>query len=75
MSETTVQKYTEAPKKRGSAPISLADHGGKMYVVDGHHRIAAARRRGDTSIKVDIYGRHAGRNWIEDTVGNLESGR
>jgi ParB/Sulfiredoxin domain len=27
-------------------PISIVEHDGKKYIVDGHHRVAAARRAG-----------------------------
>lgn len=56
MSAKTVEHYVANPdanlKDYQGAPM-VVSHRGQNVVWAGHHRIAAARRRGDTTMKVD----------------------
>lgn len=47
-SRRLVDSLTESMKKNGwqGAPIEAIEHNGYRYIVDGHHRVAAARRAG-----------------------------
>lgn len=40
-------------QRRGSAKLPVVfQHQGQQYIMDGHHRVAAAMRRGDASMPV-----------------------
>ena len=43
-----VQEIIEDPSTGGSKPLFFVRSGGKTYVMNGHHRIAAMLRQGDT---------------------------
>jgi hypothetical protein len=47
-SSRTVMEIRDSMRQGGwqGAPVSVYEHGGRRYIVDGHHRIAAARRAG-----------------------------
>lgn len=51
-----VEKYKSNPRIGGvqafEGPINLVKHQGKVYQGEGHHRMAAARARGQKTIKV-----------------------
>ncbi|MFE7130735.1 RHS repeat-associated core domain-containing protein [Streptomyces sp. NPDC057638] len=47
-SKRNVDNLTSSMKQGGwqGDPIKVAQHGGELYVLDGHHRVAAAKRAG-----------------------------
>ena len=50
-------------------PIKYVEHNGQMYVVDGHHRLLAAKRLGITEVpieRVDLP--YAGYKTIDDLL-------
>ncbi len=58
-SEETIQRYFDVmidENARDSFPpiLLLRDHDGRMWLVDGHHRVMAAKRRKFTMIKATI---------------------
>lgn len=50
LDERRVGRYL---KSGGSEPY-VVEHRGHLYVADGHHRAAAAHRRGETHIRVRV---------------------
>ena len=57
MSQFQVDHYTERKAMRSHTPVEIYHHEGKMWLGEGHHRIAAARAKGQKSIGVVHYGR------------------
>jgi hypothetical protein len=51
-----VRSYAAMGRIAGDHDISIHHMDGKMYVADGHHRIAAARQRGQKTITATHYG-------------------
>ncbi len=49
-----------------SSTINVATHEGKHYIIDGHHRVLAARLRGDKEISA----RHINLDQIENPYDN-----
>ena len=47
-SSRLVRQYAESMRTGGwqGGPIKVVEHNGKRYVIDGHHRVEAARRAG-----------------------------
>jgi RHS repeat-associated protein len=55
------------------APIAVVVHEGSRYVVDGHHRLAAASRAGIRSVPiVEVQLPFAGYHGVDDLVGFVE---
>jgi uncharacterized protein (DUF1015 family) len=45
-----------ATKSRDTMPTPIAAHVGERYVIqDGHHRVAAAIKRGNKTIRLKVY--------------------
>ena len=55
--------------------IDVVEHQGKRYVIDGHHRLVAAKRTG-TNVKInivkDIPNHHSDFNSVQDVVQSAE---
>ena len=49
-----VEKYSSGAKSLDRSPPEVVRHQGNHLVLNGHHRIAAARQRGQSRIKVNI---------------------
>ena len=50
-------------------PISYIEYNGQMYVVDGHHRLSAAKRLGLTEVPIrEVELPYAGYNTIDDLL-------
>jgi hypothetical protein len=56
-SSRLVQQYAESMRKGGwqGDPIEVVEHKGKRYILDGHHRVEAARRAG-IDVQYEIVG-------------------
>lgn len=57
-----VEYYADKPGRasatsRDVGPVEIYEHDGKTWVGEGHHRIAAARSRGQRSMRVKRYGK------------------
>ena len=52
-SETTIAEYTRQPERRRGTP-SVFRHQGKHYIMNGHHGLAGALRRGDSHADVQM---------------------
>lgn len=51
-----VRGYAAQGRIRGDHEIAVHHFGGKIYVGDGHHRIAAALQKGQKTITATHYG-------------------
>lgn len=51
-----VREYAAQPRIRADHEIAVHHYGGKVFVGDGHHRIAAALSRGQKTITATHYG-------------------
>lgn len=49
----TIRRYTKHPESR-KGPITMFRHQGKHYLFNGHHGTAAALRRGDSHLDVEM---------------------
>lgn len=47
-------EYAKTRKFKDKRPINVYHHEGKHYVVDGYHRLIAAKLHGETHIKAHI---------------------
>ncbi|MBU3131869.1 ParB/RepB/Spo0J family partition protein [Clostridium gasigenes] len=70
MGKNKFNKFVETIKKEGiKEPIKYVEYNGKKYVVDGHHRLQAAKRAGIGDVpveKVDLP--YLGYKTIEDLL-------
>jgi ParB-like chromosome segregation protein Spo0J len=60
------------------SPIDVAAHEGSLYIIDGHHRVAAAKRAGiDVPYRVMTMTQLRDRGWtsIEDIVSAFANTR
>ena len=68
--EFSIDKLVDNIKINGiQEPIKYVEYNGQMYVVDGHHRLLAAKKLGLTEIsveKVDLP--YAGYNTVDDLL-------
>ena len=44
------EMMVKLPKGGGGAPIQAVRYGGETYILDGHHRVVAMDKRGDTGV-------------------------
>lgn len=62
-----VQEYVERPGLKSAAthsgfgkaydsPVEVYSHGGNIWVGDGHHRLAAAMKKGQKTARARLYG-------------------
>ena len=54
LSPKTVNKYAKDNPDDGTYTPDVYERGGKLYIADGHHRIVAAMKRGEKTIKVSV---------------------
>lgn len=57
-------------------PIDVVQHNGKNFIIDGHHRAAAARRTGaqvDINVVDDIAGHRSNFNNLGDVLKSAET--
>lgn len=52
----SVDSYAAQKRIRGDHDVEIYHLGGKAYVGDGHHRLAAARQKGQKSMTVTHFG-------------------
>jgi len=72
-SSRRVHKFAESMRKGGwqGDPIKVVEHNGKRYIIDGHHRVEAARRAGiDVQYKIASPSEMAERGYksIDDVI-------
>lgn len=56
MSQEMVDHYVSMRRMDAGHSVEIYHHGGKSWVGDGHHRIAAARAKGQKTLGVIHYG-------------------
>ena len=70
LSNKQMNALTDDIKVNGiQEPIKYVEYDGQMYVVNGHHRLLAAKRLGLTEVPIEkVYLPYAGYNTIEDLL-------
>ena len=68
----TTQGWLKGPRVKRQLntdrkPITVVNHQGTHYIKDGHHRVMAARLRGETHIDAKVY--HTKKSWGEKLFG------